>query len=420
MSAELTQLNCGKNIEEIGKLSPDTKLMTLGDCLDLIIDHRGKTPKKLGGDWTSKGIKAISAKNVHGGKLSNQDEIRHVTNDIYKKWMKEDVKKGDCLLVSEGATLGEHLYWDYEFPIVLSQRLFCLRVNDRLLDSKYFYAFITSDYFQNQINGRASGTSVFGLRQSELLKMLVPIIPLNTQKLIGDWHYSVNKKIDLLHRQNKTLEAMAETLFRQWVVVEAGEDWEEKTLADYADHLKDGVIPANKPIQLYTHYSLPSFDNGMKPIVESGSEILSNKYGVQPWTILVSKLNPRFPRIWPIGGSPGENAICSTEFQVFKPKDEKLYGYLYFLLKSNEAKEELSTSASGTSGSHQRVRPADILNLKINLPSTKLAEQYSEFIMPNIKKLMANLEQIHTLETLRDTLLPKLMSGEVRVDYTPG
>lgn len=258
-------------------------------------------------------------------------------------------------------------------------------------------------------------SAVPGVNRNDVHQERVTIPCVSEQKAIAAVLSSLDDKIDLLHRQNKTLEAMAETLFRQWFVEEAQDDWEEGTLADYADHLKVCVNPANKPIQLYTHYSLPSFDSGMRPIVEAGSKILSNKYAAQPWTILVSKLNPRFPRIWPIGGRPGENAICSSEFQVFKPKDEKLYGYLYFLLKSNEAKEELSTSASGTSGSHQRVRPADILNLKINLPSTKLAEQYSEFIMPNIKKLMANLEQIHTLEILRNTLLPKLMSGEVRV-----
>lgn len=277
------------------------------------------------------------------------------------------------------------------------------------------FIYYTLTHFQRELKHIGEGSVQDNINLGTFQDILFPTPPLPEQKAIASLLSSLDDKIGLLHRQNKTLEAMAETLFRQWFVEEAQDDWEEGTLADYADHLKVCVNPANKPIQLYTHYSLPSFDSGMRPIVEAGSKILSNKYAAQPWTILVSKLNPRFPRIWPIGGRPGENAICSSEFQVFKPKDEKLYGYLYFLLKSNEAKEELSTSASGTSGSHQRVRPADILNLKINLPSTKLAEQYSEFIMPDIKKLMANLEQIHTLETLRDTLLPKLMSGEVRV-----
>lgn len=327
----------------------------------------------------------------------------------------------DILLTSVG-TLGiPYLVEDKEQFYFKDGNLTWIRnIDEKRLSPHYLYKWLASQQGRDSLREITIGSTqealtIIGLKN---LNLLLP--PLPEQKAIATVLSSLDDKIDLLHRQNKTLEAIAETLFRQWLVEEAQDDWEEGTLADYADHLKVGVNPANKPIQLYTHYSLPSFDSGMRPIVEAGSKILSNKYGVQPWTILVSKLNPRFPRIWPIGGRPGENAICSSEFQVFKPKDEKLYGYLYFLLKSNEAKEELSTSASGTSGSHQRVRPADILNLKINLPSTKLAEQYSEFIMPNIKKLMANLEQIHTLETLRDTLLPKLMSGEVRVDYTPG
>ena len=90
----------------------DNEFIEIGDALDLIIDHRGKTPKKLGSDWLpegSSGIPAISAKNVKGGRLVNLNAIRSVDSDTYKKWMKKDLKRGDCLLVSEGATLGENM-----------------------------------------------------------------------------------------------------------------------------------------------------------------------------------------------------------------------------------------------------------------------------------------------------------------------
>ena len=127
---------------EIGLIPIDAEINELRDCIELIIDHRGKTPKKLGGDWVEKGVPAISAKNVHNGELTDQSSIGYVTHEIYKKWMKEDVKKGDCFLVSEGATLGEYLYWDFDFPIVLSQRLFCIRTNPKVLYSKYFYAYM--------------------------------------------------------------------------------------------------------------------------------------------------------------------------------------------------------------------------------------------------------------------------------------
>jgi type I restriction enzyme S subunit len=243
--------------------------------------------------------------------------------------------------------------------------------------------------------------------------------PLPEQKAIAAVLSSLDDKIDLLHRQNKTLEAMAETLFKQWFVVEAREEWEEYAISDFAEHIKINIVPSKNMDTLFHHYSLPAYDLGQKPTVELGSEILSNKFKVVENSILVSKLNPRFPRIWAISSLHNQVAICSTEFQVLKPKNEKVFGYLYFLLHSNDVTEELTMASSGTSGSHQRVKPEDIFNVKTLLPSVSLAEKFSIQVLPNIKKIEANRVQIQTLETLRDNLLPKLMSGEVRVKLTP-
>ncbi|QYH37619.1 restriction endonuclease subunit S [Algoriphagus sp. NBT04N3] len=203
---------------EIGWIPESAELVPLGELLETVIDHRGKTPKKLGGDWEKEGIPAISAKNVHNGVLTNKDDIRCVSKSIYKKWMKEDVKRGDILLASEGATMGEYLYWDYDYPIVLSQRLFCLRADNKRLNSKYLYAFIRSESFQKQLSGRATGTSVFGVRQSTLLEILVPIIDYKSQEFIGNTIYQLEKKIDLNRQMNQTLEAMAQCLFNSWFV----------------------------------------------------------------------------------------------------------------------------------------------------------------------------------------------------------
>jgi type I restriction enzyme S subunit len=243
----------------------------------------------------------------------------------------------------------------------------------------------------------------------------LPSLP--EQKAIAVVLSSLDDKIDLLHRQNLTLEAMAETLFRQWFVVEAREDWEEYAISDFADHIKINVVPSKNADTIFHHYSLPAYDSGQKPTIEIGSKILSNKYKVIENSILVSKLNPRFPRIWAISLLHKQTAICSTEFQVLKPKSESLFGYLYFLLHSNDVKEELTMASSGTSGSHQRVKPEDIFNVKTLLPSVSQAEKFSNQVLPNIKKIEANRIQILTLETLRDTLLPKLMSGDVRVNH---
>jgi len=202
------------------ELATGTRLIEkeLGECLELVIDHRGKTPKKLGADWVYSGVPTISAKNVNGGRLIATDEIRYVSYDVYKRWMKEDVKRGDCFLVSEGATLGECMMWDYDYPVVLGQRIFCLRANPSVLYPRYLYAYMTSASFQAEIVGRATGTSVDGLRQTEVLKLKLRMPPLDTQRHIGDTLYNLDKRIELNLRMNGTLEAMARALFQSWFV----------------------------------------------------------------------------------------------------------------------------------------------------------------------------------------------------------
>ncbi|NOZ09991.1 MAG: restriction endonuclease subunit S [Gammaproteobacteria bacterium] len=386
------------------------KEYVLEDVIEKFIDYRGKTPKK-----TTIGVPLVTAKIVKAGRILEPNEF--IAESDYDLWMTRGLPEIDDVVLTTEAPLGEVALIKNK-KIALAQRIITLRGKKTYAHNPFLKYYFQSGTGQYELESRASGTTVFGIKAAVLRKMPIILPSLPEQKSIASVLSSLDDKIDLLHRQNKTLEAMAETLFRQWFVEKAQEDWEKKTLADYAVHIKVSVKPASNPMKIYTHYSLPAFDNGMRPVNEIGSEILSNKYSVKPWTILVSKLNPRFPRIWAIGNTPGENAICSTEFQVFKPTNMKLYGYLYYLLKSNDAREELAMAASGTSGSHQRVRPEDILNIKSSTPSITLAEQYSELMMPGINKLMANLEQIHSLEKLRDTLLPKLMSGEVRMDYT--
>ncbi len=298
---------------------------------------------------------------------------------------------------------------------VIAQDMVALRVDEKVIDPLFLFAALRSDDVQAQIKNLDVSGVIPHLKKSDFDKLMLPYPERDTQRSIGQIYFYTSKKIDLLHRQNQTLEAMAVTLFRQWFVEEAQEDWEEYSVSDFAGHIKDNVVPANLKNELFHHYSLPAFDDGKRPTIELGSAILSNKYQVVSHSILISKLNPRVPRIWPIGDLKNENAICSTEFQVFKPKNEKLYGYLYFLLHSNDAVDALTMSASGTSGSHQRVRPEDILNIRTSLPSIERAEQFSVLAMPGIDKARSNLLQIQTLEKLRDTLLPKLMSGEVRV-----
>jgi len=243
------------------------------------------------------------------------------------------------------------------------------------------------------------------------------------QKAIAEVLSSLDDKIDLLHRQNKTLEQMAETLFRQWFlpagrqgVEEAKEDWEVGVVSDLAEHLKKSIKPQQNEDTLFNHYSIPSYDNGKEPVKEMGREIKSNKYDVPTNCILFSKLNPhKDKRVWLLQDNLPDNPICSTEFQIVYPKNGNSLYFLYGWLSINENYREIASGVGGTSGSHQRISPSEIFDFRCPIIPDEQVYEYSLVIEPIYRKQFNNQTQIRTLEKLRNTLLPKLMSGEVRV-----
>jgi type I restriction enzyme S subunit len=301
--------------------------------------------------------------------------------------------------------------------ILLNQRVGKFICNEKDLNIDYLYFVLTSEKYQDLLFNTGAGSGQPNLSPEMILDIEIPCPEYNQQQVIAEVLSSLDDKIDLLHRQNKTLEAMAETLFRQWFVEEAEESWEEISLFDIADHLKESINPSKDGLKTFTHYSLPAFDEGKEPKTEIGKEILSNKYKVVSNSILISKLNPITPRVWALFGSIDEEVtICSTEFQVVKPKKFSHFGFIYYFLKSFQVTGELAGSASGTSGSHQRVTPNDIFNLNLLYPLESKIEKFNEVTQQSLKKLKDNKSQICTLIKLRDELLPKLMSGdEVRV-----
>lgn len=359
-------------------------------------------------------VPIIRVNNIKNGNIKT-DAILKVASSIEEKYQRTRLLGGELLITVVGS-IGECAIVPSELKGWNVARAVSVARIKNGYDKRFIkYAFKTDEIIF-QMYGNTNDTVQPTLNLSSLKNIKLSLPPLPEQCAIASVLSSLDDKIDLLHRQNKTLEAMAETLFRQWFVEEAKEEWEEYKVLDIAEHLKININPSKQPLTLFYHYSLPAFDEGQNPVAELGSNILSNKYQVVPNSILVSKLNPRFPRIWAIGSELENNSICSTEFQLYKPKEDRLFAYLFFLFKSEDSKNALEMAASGTSGSHQRVRPEDISNIPFFLPNIDLAIRFSQETIPFLNKINQNKSQIRTLSILRDTLLPKLMSGEVQVD----
>ena len=165
---------------ELGMIPQGWEVKELGEVVSEIIDYRGKTPKKLGGDWSESGIMALSAMNVKQGRLVNLEKAKFVSEELYKKWMKSEVEKNDILMTSE-APLGEVYCLAEKKKICLSQRLFCIRANPNIIKPSVLFYAIRSPAIQNQLHARATGTTVAGIRQSALRKISVIIPPLQLQ-----------------------------------------------------------------------------------------------------------------------------------------------------------------------------------------------------------------------------------------------
>jgi type I restriction enzyme S subunit len=196
--------------------------------------------------------------------------------------------------------------------------------------------------------------------------------------------------------------------------------WEADKIGSIATLSKVHVNPQDNADEIFEHFSIPAFDAGMRAVVESGDAIKSNKFLVVEGCVLLSKLNPRIPRVWLPPSPRVRQQISSTEFLVFVPKTASDRYYLYCQFQQPAFAEDLAQGASGTSNSHQRVRPDDVLNKAVIVPPSAIRKSFGEIANPLFALAAANHAELAILAEMRDYLLPRLLSGRVRVEAAHG
>ena len=232
----------------------------------------------------------------------------------------------------------------------------------------------------------------------------------------------------LLKLRNDNLEQQAQALFKSWFVdfepfmdgefveSEMGmipKGWRVRELDEIIEISKQSINPNKSPEILFAHYSIPAYDREKQPDTQLGKEILSNKFVVRDNMILFSKLNPRIKRIWYVGDIL-ENSICSTEFVPFLAKDCALSVFVFSLVSSQGFYDYILSMVNGATGSHQRFHPEETLSYKIAY-NQEIALEYNAIAEPMITQILKNQQESRRLAQLRDTLLPRLMSGKLKV-----
>ena len=379
----------------------------LGKVIKKIIDYRGKTPKKLGGDWVDSGIRVISAKNMHAGKLDNLESIRYVNAQIYSKWMKDEIQKNDILLASEGASMGESLLWNSNEKVVLGQRIFCIRCDEDIINPYYLAMYMQTPEYRAELRNHATGTAVFGLRQTALLKTKVRYVSKEMQNVIGNLYYSINEKININAQINKNLSYLLQTIYQeQFGDISLATN--QGSLSDICSYSKEKV--AVSELNVNTYFSTENMLPGKAGSTKATSlPATSQTTACRKGDTLISNIRPYFKKIVYCENMCG----CSTDVLCFTPVQPQYAAYLFSTLYTDKFFAFMVAGSKGTK--MPRGDKQQIMMYTIVLPSENELEEFNAVAFPVLEQLNSNKAENKRLSALRDALLPKLISGEIDI-----
>lgn len=399
------------------------KTYRLGDIIQL---KSGGTPDKSNPDYWGGSIPWISAKSMYDDFISTSDLF--ITEEGLQAGSKI-AKKDSILLLTRGSGLFNRIPVCYVVSDVAYNQAVknIVLKQENVTSIKFLYYWL---YGNKELLSSMLETTGIGAGKIDTKRFLNLSISLPSQKEQARYIHLMDllfDKIELNRRINANLEAQAQALFRSWFVdfepfrdgpfvdSELGkipQGWKVETLSNLATVIKKGITPSNS--ETYSHYSIPAYDDAHFPEKQSGETIKSGKYIVYNNSILLSKLNPRIKRLWFIKTAE-ENAICSTEFIPIQTKDTELISFVFYLIDSDIFYQQALSLVNGATGSHQRFHAEDIMQIPFawNKDAAIDFAQKANYIL---QKIEDNIRENQTLSALRDTMLPKLMAGEINVE----
>jgi len=402
--------------------------------------------------YVERGVPVLRGVNVNQGRFHDDDFV-FIDSQTAEKLAKFESFPGDVLLVHKG-TIGQIGLMPEKRKhsrYIMGNSMMRVRCDRSKLLPEYLYYWLSSPFGLHYLTSRLSQVGVPQIQTplTSLRQAAFPVPPTSEQKAIVEVLGSLDDKIELNRRMNETLEAIARAIFKSWFVDfdpvhaksqgrqpfgmnadtaahfpnsfersspdETPSGWRIGKMSELASLTRDSLAPEHFANELFNHYSIPAFDEGRWPKPENGRDIKSNKFTVPVNAVLLSKLNPRIPRVWLTLPSNERRSIASTEFLVAISRPPCSREYLYCLFGSHSFAEVFENLVTGTSGSHQRVRPEFLLNMDVLIPSPESIDAFTHAAKALLERVAKNIEESQSLASIRDLLLPKLISGEIRI-----
>ena len=356
----------------------------------------GKTPSsKHPEDW-GYDMPFVTPTDFKNYRKFTYDSERYLSSVGINK-LKNKVLPEDSILVTCIGYIGKVVM--NKVPVVTNQQINSIIPDRNIVFPDFLYYVLVYNY-EIFRSFESNGTAVPILNKTDFKNIEVSLPPLPEQKAIAEVLSSIDDKIELLHRQNKTLEEMAMTLFRQWFIEPTKdglpEGWEEVSLGEIIEISSGKSIEKGK-----------LKEKGLYPVLGANGEIGRTDDWLYEGELIYTGRVGTLGNVFIVFRN--EKVWLTDNTLVIKPKKNEYFYFVYFTLKNAKLDEYNSGSTQPL------IRQSDIKKIEIFLPKINFLKDFEVISRNLFTKIQFNTSQIQTLDKLRDTLLPKLMSGELRV-----
>jgi type I restriction enzyme, S subunit len=395
---------------------------TLQDVCSEIIDNRGKTVPT-----SESGIPLIATNCIKNDKLfPTYERVRYVSKEIYENWFRGHPKPGDIIFVNKGSP-GRICFVPDPIDFCIAQDMVALRANEDLIYPKFLFAAIRSRFFQTQVDAYFVGTMIPHLKKSSFNELVIPIPSPKIQKIIGDIYYQLSLQISNLEKMNFILEKIIQAIFKSWFVdfdeqtefvdSELGQipkGWNVKKFSDITNILSGGTPSTKNPDYWNGDIGWIAIDD-----LNQGIFVLDTEKKITPLGLEKSsaKMLPKDSIVISARGTVGAFSIISKSMTINQScyaltgKENINEVFLFFLLKFS-----LSDFIQNVNGTvFDTITRSTFDEINIICPNDEKIFEFQNSMKHTLQKIQNNQIQIQSFKEIRDSLLPKLMSGEIKI-----
>lgn len=377
---------------------------TLAELSVGIYDCPHSTPK-----LAHEGPFVVRTQDIASGVFRHETAARVSLETYRDRVSRAEPRYGDIMYSREGAYFGVAAEVPQGVTLCLGQRMVLIRPEPDLADHSYLKYWLNSPFALRYAQGHREGSAAPRINLPLIRALPVIQPPLEVQRSIAATLGALDDKIE---SNRKTINLASQ--FLDAMAAKTAPHVPATTLGAVIRVSRDTINPAQLGDEIVDHYSLPAFDEGARPERAAATTIMSNKLRVAQRSILLSRLNPRFNRTWWVTPRNAICALASTEFLCLTATDAETLAAVWLIVRGEEFRSELVRRVTGTSGSHQRVRPDDVLDIEVP-DITQSPNHTKREALALLETIEQRREEIARLRTVRASLVPELLFGRIRV-----